>query len=348
MDRRYQIFVSSTFRDLKAEREAALNAILEMGHFPAGMEAFTASNETAWAIIQRTIQDCDYYVLIIGGRYGSAGPDGLSYTEREYDLAISLGIPVVPQLHRDPEKIEVGKSEKDAEARQRLEQFRKKVEDRHHCKYWENASDLKSKILLSLQYMIRIDPRVGWVRADGIDNIDLLKQINELRIRLQTLEQENSSLKAKLAPLAQQDLDRSFELKFRLLRKGDGGKIESVGEVTKVLPLKTWFLAVAPFYLHGSERSPDFALESLAKARNSEMDETLRLVDSSRTTLMLELTCQELVEPIELPLVGRQGQSSIASNIVSIASTRAGWKLTHEGRLLYGLLSKNPPDKSPS
>ena len=29
MDPRYQIFVSSTFRDLKGERQAALDAILE-------------------------------------------------------------------------------------------------------------------------------------------------------------------------------------------------------------------------------------------------------------------------------------------------------------------------------
>lgn len=44
---RYQIFVSSTFKDLREEREAVLNAILKLNQFPAGMELFPATNETA-------------------------------------------------------------------------------------------------------------------------------------------------------------------------------------------------------------------------------------------------------------------------------------------------------------
>ena len=38
MEKRYQIFISSTFVDLKDERQATLKAILETDHMPAGME----------------------------------------------------------------------------------------------------------------------------------------------------------------------------------------------------------------------------------------------------------------------------------------------------------------------
>lgn len=71
MDSKYTIFVSSTYIDLKEEREEIRNAIIKMGHIPVGMEYFPASNKTQWEIIKKLIDECDYYVLIIGGRYGS-------------------------------------------------------------------------------------------------------------------------------------------------------------------------------------------------------------------------------------------------------------------------------------
>ena len=40
--KKYQIFVSSTFTDLIAERQSAVEAILKAGHIPAGMELFTS------------------------------------------------------------------------------------------------------------------------------------------------------------------------------------------------------------------------------------------------------------------------------------------------------------------
>jgi hypothetical protein len=42
--KRYQIFISSTFTDLKEERDEVTQAIMELGHFPYGMEAFPATN----------------------------------------------------------------------------------------------------------------------------------------------------------------------------------------------------------------------------------------------------------------------------------------------------------------
>jgi hypothetical protein len=48
------------------------------------------------------IDDCDYYLLIIGGRYGSTDPEGVSYTEKEYEYAIEHGIKVIALLHELP------------------------------------------------------------------------------------------------------------------------------------------------------------------------------------------------------------------------------------------------------
>ena len=69
----------------------------------------------------------DYYVVIVGNRYGSVADDGLSYTEKEYDYAVEQGVPVFGFVHEDPGSIAFSKSEKDTEAQENLKCFRQKV-----------------------------------------------------------------------------------------------------------------------------------------------------------------------------------------------------------------------------
>ncbi|WP_289301301.1 DUF4062 domain-containing protein [Sporofaciens musculi] len=95
--KRYQIFVSSTFVDLKKERAAVLESILHLKCFPAGMELFPSASESQFNYIKRIIDDSDYYILLIGGRYGDDSM-GLSYTEQEFDYAAGKGIPILAFL----------------------------------------------------------------------------------------------------------------------------------------------------------------------------------------------------------------------------------------------------------
>ena len=66
-DIRYQVFVSSTYRDLIEHRQLVMKALLQVNAIPAGMELFPASDDDAWTLIQRVIDASDYYVVIIGG-----------------------------------------------------------------------------------------------------------------------------------------------------------------------------------------------------------------------------------------------------------------------------------------
>src|SRR5258705_4469674 len=87
-DKKLQVFVSSTYSDLKEERQAAVEAILSSGHIPAGMELFSAGDESQMAVIERWIDESDVYLLILGGRYGSIDKKtGKSYTHLEYEYA---------------------------------------------------------------------------------------------------------------------------------------------------------------------------------------------------------------------------------------------------------------------
>ncbi len=93
--KKYQIFVSSTFTDLQSEREKIIKAILELYHIPIGMEMFSAEDEDQWEIIRRTIDISDYYILIIGLRYGTVTSEGLSFTHKEYEYSLSKKIPIL-------------------------------------------------------------------------------------------------------------------------------------------------------------------------------------------------------------------------------------------------------------
>ena len=94
MNKKLQVFVSSTYTDLIEERQAAVEAILDAGHIPAGMELFKAG-KSQMKTIRKWIDESDVYMLILGGRYGSIEEEsGLSYTELEYKYALSINMPV--------------------------------------------------------------------------------------------------------------------------------------------------------------------------------------------------------------------------------------------------------------
>jgi hypothetical protein len=80
--RRFEVFVSSTYGDLREARQRVTMTLLECDAFPTGMEIFPATDDDAWTLIRRIIDGCDYYLLVIAGKYGSVNEtSSLSYTE---------------------------------------------------------------------------------------------------------------------------------------------------------------------------------------------------------------------------------------------------------------------------
>ena len=71
MNKKYQIFVSSTYKDLKQERQVAIDSIIKLRHIPAGMELFSATGENQFEMIKPIIYESDYYLLIVAGKYGT-------------------------------------------------------------------------------------------------------------------------------------------------------------------------------------------------------------------------------------------------------------------------------------
>lgn len=189
MEKRYQVFVSSTYADLKDERQQVLQTLMEMDCIPSGMEMFPATDEEQWEFIKKVIDDCDYYLLIIGGRYGSLSDDGISYTEKEYQYAVDKGIKVIAFLHENPKDLTVSKVDCDPALMDKLQEFRNKVSTGRLVKFWNHANELPGLVALSLTKTIKMYPAIGWIRANSQSSTETLSEINELR-------KENDRLKS--------------------------------------------------------------------------------------------------------------------------------------------------------
>jgi len=197
MEKRYQVFISSTFIDLKEERKAVIESLLNAKHIPAGMEMFSASNDEQFKYIKKIIDVCDYYILIIAARYGSINPDsGISYTEQEYDYAVSKGIPILVFLHNDPCNLCAEKREDDK--KENLDAFRDKATEKRMGKMWSTTNELVSSVVISLTEEISENPQLGWTRGSIYDATELLEQLNSLRIDKEKLEKEVKKLNSEI------------------------------------------------------------------------------------------------------------------------------------------------------
>lgn len=234
MDKRYQVFISSTFVDLVDERREVMQALLEMDCLPAGMELFPAGDTDQWTLIKGIIEQSDYYLVILGGRYGSISEEGISYTEMEYDFAIECGIPVMGFVPADVDAIPVGKTDRDPAATKKLDEFREKVQLKM-TKDWKNAEDLGSKVTRGLLHLIRNNPRPGWVRGDLAMTPETRAQIAELEAKIAKFEKKE--IETHTAIPAQLDVAFAHgaeEVELSLTHKGFSyaARVEESGKLT--------------------------------------------------------------------------------------------------------------------
>lgn len=167
MNKKYQIFISSTYMDLKEERRAAIDAIFDTGNIPVGMEQFPASDLSQWEYIMKMLKDTDYVVLISAGRYGSLiKGDKVSWTEKEFNYAIEKGIPVLPIIIKDIDELPVKKVDK---YKERINEFHKKLKDDRTVSTYSNISELKACVKDAIRNAIIDRPREGWVRATEVE-----------------------------------------------------------------------------------------------------------------------------------------------------------------------------------
>lgn len=169
MNKKYQVFVSSTYEDLKEERMAVTCLLLKMGFIPVGMEQFPASNMSQMEYIKMMMDSCDYYLLILAGKYGSVDVDGKGFTEKEYDYAIANGIPVISILIKDVGKLESAKCEDTDAKRELLKKFRDKVSARKLVDFYTDLGSLTTAVATAVHSCVQLFPAKGWIRGENTD-----------------------------------------------------------------------------------------------------------------------------------------------------------------------------------
>lgn len=204
MKKKLQVFVSSTYADLFEERQAAVQAILDAGHIPAGMELFKAGNESQLKTIYKWIDECDVYMLILGGRYGTIEPkSGKSYTHVEYEYAISKDRKVFAVvLNQDflTKKIVSIGLDKATESQNpdKYKNFKEYVLTKI-VREVEDCKDIKIAVHTTLTEFLNDYDLSGWVKGEsGLDYDSLIKENKELYKENNKLLKEIESLNKKI------------------------------------------------------------------------------------------------------------------------------------------------------
>ncbi len=189
--KKYQIFISSTYTDLKEARDTVTKAILNFYHIPIGMEMFSADNNEQWDTIKTTIESSDYYVLIIGHRYGTETHEGISYTEKEFDYAKEIGLPILAFIRNRNASTTPSQRDKEQTKTEKLDAFISKASSNTLINSWEDEKDLAINIIIALTKAFTKYSRIGWMRA----NEGMSHQVSE---EIAVLSKENRELKIQL------------------------------------------------------------------------------------------------------------------------------------------------------
>ena len=328
MDRKYQVFVSSTYEDLIEERQEVMHVLLELDCIPAGMELFPAANEDQWSLIKGVIDDCDYYVVIVAGRYGSVGSNGISYTEMEYQYAVEIGKPVAAFLHGDPESIAAKYVEQTDDGKRKLARFRSLVQQKM-CKEWTSPHELGSVVSRSLIQLKKAHPSVGWVRGDQVSDQDASAEILALRKQVEQLESRLQEARTEAPPgtenLAQGD--ERFEIRYHIRTPGNSYDDEIQ------LPWDDIFHTVSPLMIR--ESSDRNIRQALDQRVLRELNDRSEYGMGEHAYVSVEHDCFRTII-VQLRALGLIVMS--ADKTRSVKDTSTYWTLTPYGDTVMGRL----------
>ena len=309
---KYQIFVSSTFEDLENERDQVIKAILEMGHIPVGMEMFSAADEEQWAIIARNIDESDYYIVLLAHRYGSI-TDGVSYTRKEYEYAVSMGVPVLGFIIEKNATWPPKFVDKTEPACSQLKEFKAIVRAKPVSE-WSSAADLYGRCAVALGKAFAAQPRQGWVRAGAAVGPEVLAEIS----RLST---ENALLREQVRRQTAEEADDHDQMLLKLTLDMD--KItKNLGYRTQ--PSEEWLAGTIAlgevFFFLG----PDLVSESsLSKCSR-------RLAMHLSTTGEWDIAAKNQVQALLVDLMAL-GLTTPSKRKHAVADSEQYWTLTELG-----------------
>ncbi len=330
MNKKYQVFVSSTYVDLKIERQKAMESLLDSDCIPAGMELFPAADEEQFGFIKKVIDNCDYYILILGNRYGSVDSDGISYTEKEFDYAIQQGIKIIALISNN---LEV--SDEDDALKAKLATFKAKVQAGRLVSFWNDEKDIALETFKAIAHAKANYPAVGWMRADKVQSEDILLELNEARKKIELLQKEIGELRGSIDPIENlAGLDDKFSINSKYkIESGYSGYGSTKHEKVLNLTLADYFAVLAPLLL--SPLHDNYFQARFHTALKEQIDPNgydLSINDADFQTLTLQFKALGLIDYKQLNLTS--------------GGTGLFWNLTEKGEQLMLQLRTIKKDSS--
>ncbi|WP_410209483.1 DUF4062 domain-containing protein [Aquirhabdus sp.] len=185
IDKRYHVFISTTGADMQAERSVLAQTLASLGFFSWGLETRTPLT-TAFA--RRQIDDCDYFVLMLGSRYGELSASGVSYVHLEYIYAITKQKPVFVILHESPETRSPDFQEKTQEGQVKFQDFRRQLQrERDMVVTFREPRELEVILRHAMPQLTQRYPSLGWVRPNDGPMQALQAENDKLRLKVQQL-----------------------------------------------------------------------------------------------------------------------------------------------------------------
>lgn len=177
LDKRYQVFITTSGKEMQPERMIVSQTLIGMGFFSWGLEQRTPLS-TAFA--RRQIDDCDYVLLLLGSQYGEQSVSGVSYMHLEYIYAVTKQKPIIVFLHDAPESRGDDLQESRKELKEKFNEFRNQLQKEvEQVVSYRTLRDLELSVRSYMPQMLERYPVVGWVRPQSIqvlqDEIDRLK-----------------------------------------------------------------------------------------------------------------------------------------------------------------------------
>ncbi|CAI3150076.1 hypothetical protein MWMV2_MWMV2_02683 [Acinetobacter oleivorans] len=227
LDTRYQIFISTSGRDMQPERTVLSQTLVGMGFFAWGLEHRTPLTTT---LARRQIDECDYVILLLGSQYGEQSISGVSYLSLEYEYALSQAKPIIVFMHEQPESREIDLQETQPQLKDKFLTFRKKLlHEAKHIFYFKTPRELELAVRLNIPLMVEQHMGQGWVPAHQAQQLE--DEIRLLRSKILRLEQRVTEPSTQLNEVAPQDIF-VFEYQIQAFQDGNFKELKRQRQMT--------------------------------------------------------------------------------------------------------------------